>query len=153
MIHANLSTPHLVEYALWEGGGGGGILTPPSLLLSRHQNKGREYTMEITQILEVTFKVTDGEKAGSSEFSPSPTLSSLSLSPCFFPSLSRPPQSGSPSLPSPPLSLLSFIFSLRTPPPLSRLLPVRPTISPSTLVPGKEACCGPGHTSRRLFEW
>ena len=41
----------------WVGGGGGGIPTPPSLLLSRHQNKGREYTMEITHILEITFKV------------------------------------------------------------------------------------------------
>ena len=39
------------------GGGGRGILIPPSLLLSRHQNKGREYTMEITYIHEITFKV------------------------------------------------------------------------------------------------
>ena len=37
--------------------GGGGILTPSSLLLSRHQNKGREYTMEITHSFEITFKL------------------------------------------------------------------------------------------------
>ena len=39
------------------GGGGGGILTHSSLFLSRHQNRGREYTREITHILEITFKV------------------------------------------------------------------------------------------------
>ena len=41
----------------WGGGEGGGILSPSSLLLSRHQNKGREYTMEITHIFEITFKL------------------------------------------------------------------------------------------------
>ena len=41
----------------WGGGGVGVILTPSSLLLSRHQNKGREYTMEITYIFEITFKL------------------------------------------------------------------------------------------------
>ena len=39
------------------GGGGGGVPTPPSLLLSRHQNMGREPTTEIRHILEITFKV------------------------------------------------------------------------------------------------
>ena len=36
---------------------GGGIPTHPSLLINRHQNKGREYTMEITHIVEITFMV------------------------------------------------------------------------------------------------
>ena len=45
--------------------GGEGILTPSSLLLSRHQNKGREYTMEITHSFEITFQERERERATS----------------------------------------------------------------------------------------
>ena len=68
MIHTNLSTAasgiHLrIKRTIGEGRRGGDPYTF-ILLLSRHQNKRREYTMEITHIFEITlsFKLWFQEK-------------------------------------------------------------------------------------------
>ena len=67
MIHTNLSTAasgiHLrIKRTIGEGGGGDPYTF--ILLLSRHQNKRREYTMELTHIFEITlsFKLWFQEK-------------------------------------------------------------------------------------------
>ena len=57
LIHTNLSTAasgiHLrIKRTIGEGGGGDPYTF--ILLLSRHQNKRREYTMELTHIFEIT---------------------------------------------------------------------------------------------------